>query len=127
MWGCEGYDEVTIRHNSAAPARFLEEARPALLSYAESSTSRLIEGVQAAKAAVVAKDNDEAIDFLVGRSFSKKRALDIIEAVRTEEGREPRSAWDFANGITAVARTIPNADDRLTIELEAGKILDKVG
>jgi len=37
-----------------------------------------------------------------------------------------RSAWDMAQGITAVARRIPNTDDRLDMEIVAGRILTKV-
>lgn len=54
------------------------------------------------------------------------RALEIMEAVEREEGRPARSAWDMAQGITAVARRIPNTDDRLDMEIVAGRILTKV-
>jgi hypothetical protein len=37
-----------------------------------------------------------------------------------------RSAWDFAQGITAFARDEINQDTRLDMELEAKHILDKV-
>lgn len=42
------------------------------------------------------------------------------------EDRPPRSAWDFAQAITAHARSIGNTDDRLAQEIEAKRILDAV-
>ena len=54
----------------------------------------------------VAKDDDERKQFLTADAlgFSMKRALEIIETHEREEGRKPETAWDFVNGITAVAR-----------------------
>lgn len=126
LWGCERFEELSLRHSKYAPDRFLEEARPALQTYAEGSTKRLIDGVERAKAAKLVQQDDEAVEFLMNRSFSRKRALDVLEAVEREEGTKARTAWDFAQGITAVARNIPNTDDRVGLEMEARKILDKV-
>lgn len=126
LWGVEGFEEITMRHSRYAPARFLEEARPALEQFANGSTAKLIEGVQKAKAAKLADDQDEAIAFLQARDFSRKRALEILEIGEREEGAPPRSAWDFAQAITAFARNTPNTDDRFQIETVAGRILDKV-
>ena len=96
-------------------------------SACESSTARLIEGVQAAKAAQVAKDHDEAIDFLVGRSFSKKWRSTSSRPSAPRKAASPVQPGTSRTGITALACTYPDdADDRLTIQLEAGKILDKV-
>lgn len=126
MWGVENFQELTMRHSKYAPARFIEEARPALASFAEGSELRLRDAVEKAKEAVVAREKDEALEFLSARGFSRKRAVDIFETHEREEGRPIRSAWDAAQGITAFARSIPNNDDRLTVELEARKVLDKV-
>lgn len=126
MWGVEGFEEMTIRHTRFAPQRFMEMARPALNSFANGSSLKLQEGVQKAKAAKVAKDDDSAIEFLQSRKFSKAKALEIMAAVEEEEGRKARSAWDMAQGITALARSIPYNDERVTLETEARRILDKV-
>lgn len=126
MWGVEGFEEISLRHSKYAPARFVEEARPALLSFAEGSVKKLVEGVEKAKAAKVAETQDDAIAWLQNRGFTKKRVTDVLEAVEREEKRPARTIWDMAQGITAVARTIPNNDDRVGFELEARRILDKV-
>lgn len=126
LWGVEGFQEISIRHSKHAPARFIEEARPALESFANGSEKKLIDGVNKAKEAKVAEDQDEALAFLRGRDFSKKRATDILEAVEREEGHPARSIWDMVNGITAVARNEPNNDTRIEMEMVAGRLLDKV-
>lgn len=126
MWGVEGFEEITMRHSKLAPSRFIEQARPALKSFADGSVSKLIEGVEKAKAAKLASDKDEALEFLAGRGFSRKRSLEIFETVEREEGREPRTAWDFAQGITAAARNTANTDTRVEMENQARRILDKV-
>lgn len=125
MWGVEGFEEISMRHSKYAPSRFMEEARPALQSFAEGSVQKLRDGVDKAKAAKVASDRDGALEFLAGRNFSRKRAEAIIEAVEKEENRPATTAWDFAQGITAVARDIPFADERVAFEREAQRILDR--
>lgn len=126
LWGVERFEELTMRHSKYAPSRFVEEARPALEQLANGSTKSLIEGVQAAKQAIVAKDEDNLIEFLNNRGFARKQAVEISEIHEREEGFKPRSAWDVANGITAFARSIENQDERVAVEIQARKILDKV-
>lgn len=126
LWGVEGFEELTMRHSKYAPSRFIEQARPALESFANGSTGKLIEGVKKAKAARLASNDEEALDFLAGRGFSRKMAAAVIEAAEVDEAHPPRSAWDFAQGITRVARDLPNNDTRIELEGEARKLLDKV-
>lgn len=126
MWGVEQFEEISIRHTRLAPERFVTQAEPALLSFANGATQRLIDGVQKAKEAKVASDDDEMLDFLRKRSMSQKTAKAVMEAVEKEEGVKARTIWDVAQGITAVARNIPNNDTRVEMEMEARKLLDKV-
>lgn len=126
MWGVEHFEEMTLRHSKNAPGRFIEQARPALRSFAEGSARTLIEGVAKAKAARVASDQDEAVAFLAARKFSKRRIAEVLESVEREEGHPARTAWDMAQGLTAVARALPNNDDRVDMESVASAILDKV-
>lgn len=126
LWGVEGVEEVIIRHTLKAPDRWLHEMMPALVEYSKQSGSKLVEGVQTAKEAKVAKDDEEAIAFLRNRKFSAPRTKAILDLVEKEEGHPARSVWDMAQGITAYARGQHNVDDRLEIELQARTILDKV-
>lgn len=125
LWGVEGFEEIVIRHTSMAPDRWLQQARPALDSFANGSDSKLIAGVERVKAVKLADDDAAALDFLKSRTFSAAQAKRILETHEAEELKPARTAWDFAQGITAMARSIPNTDDRLQVEQEAKRILDE--
>lgn len=126
LWGVENFEEITIRHTRMAPDRWLQQARPALQRFANGSTERLIAGVEAAKSTKVAKDDEAAIEFLTQRKFSAAKASAILDAGEKVDGHRARNVWDIANAITAHARDIPNTDDRISQELVAKAILDKV-
>lgn len=126
LWGVEGFTELTFNHTAGAPDRFALEAAPALVSYAEGSTVKLIEGVKAAKAAIVSTDDDERKEFLARFGFSVKQAEALIKTAIAEDGRPQESVWDHAQAITAHARLKEHADARVDLEKKAGKMLDKV-
>lgn len=126
LWGVEQFKEITFKHAKSAPERFLTEAEPALLNFAEASTTRLIEGVKAAKAAIVARTDEDRLDFLDKWGFSVRRAKEVIDTVLIEEQTMPESIWDFAQGVSAVARVEANQDQRIKLETIAGRMLDKV-
>jgi hypothetical protein len=126
LWGCEGFEEITLRHSALAPDRWLHQAMPALKSFASGSERKLIQAVQAAKSAELATTQDEALAYLRSMEFSARDAAAIWERHDREEEQPMRSVWDFAQGITAFARDAINTDDRLATELKAKKILDKV-
>jgi Domain of unknown function (DUF932) len=127
LWGVEGFEEISIRHTKYAGTRWAMEAEPALNSYANGDAKRLMDGVKKAKDAIVAKDDEAALDFLRGLDgFSKVRAEKVIQHIEVEEGTKARTAWDFAQGITALARSTSHQDERFKIELQAKRILDRV-
>lgn len=126
LWGVEGFREFTFKHSSGAPARFAREIMPALESFSNQGTGRLVAGVTAAKAAIVARTDEERSEFLGRQGFSKPQAKEIIARVLGEEQKAPESVWDFVQGITAVARGEGHQDERIDLEKRAGKLLDKV-
>lgn len=127
LWGVENFQEMKIRHTKFASDRFAAEATPALESFCEGSSSDLVAGVEKAKAAIVAHDNDSMLAFLNKRAgLSRKQATAAIARHVEEENKEPRSVWDMAQAITAIARDVPNQDTRVGLEKTAGAILDKV-
>jgi hypothetical protein len=126
LWGVEEFEEIKINHTRLAPDRWLQQAQPALRAYADGSAKKLVAGVQAAKAAKVADDHEQAVAFLTARTFSMAKAKAILEQGEKEEGRPARNVWDMAQAITAHARNVLNTDDRLEQEKVAKAILDKV-
>ena len=127
LWGVENFQELKIRHSKFASDRFAYEAQPALESFAQGSTQTFLEGVENAKAAKVAQDDDARLDFLTKRAgLSARMGRSAIARHVKEEGRPAESVWDMSQAITAVARDISHQDSRLLLEKKAGEILDKV-
>jgi hypothetical protein len=125
LWGVEGFDTMKINHTRFAPDRFARDAEPALKRYALSEPNKLIAGITAAKEAKVARDDDDRMAFLKTLDFSKVQSRKILDTVEREEGHPATSAWDFCQGITAVARTIEHQDRRLDLERIGAKVMDK--
>ena len=125
LWGVEDFEEISIRHSKYAASRFAHEAAPALLNFAESSPAPFINGIKAARERIVARNDEDRIDFLRRRGFSKAETGKIIDAVLSEEGHPPESIFDFVQGITAVARSKTHQDARLDMEAKAKKLMDR--
>lgn len=125
VWGASGYQEIKVRHTSGAPDRFMEEIKPALLTYADSSQSTIVDAVKAAKAKRAGSNSDEVAEFLAKR-FGK-RAVQPLQAVHElEEGRPIESMWDVINAATARARSIGWQDERVAMERQAGELMAMV-
>lgn len=125
IWGQQDKQSMTIRHSKNAPQRFASEVGPALVEYSNQSELGILVDINKAREAIVATTDDDRVEFLGKNGFSAKQAKKIIDTVIQEEDTKPRSVWDFVQGITAVARTIRNTDDRLDLERAAGKLMDK--
>lgn len=126
LWGVEGFSETVFRHTAGAPARFDKEAGPALLSFAEGATDKLVAGVKAAKRQLLATTPEDRTDLYAKLGISKSKGEEITLNHLSEEGRPPESVWDFAQALTAFARSLARQDDRLKLEATAGKLLDRV-
>lgn len=126
LWGVEGYQEIALRHSKNAPMRFAGEVAPALESFAEGSTTKLLAGIATARAEIVARTDEERESWLDRQGFTKPQTKAIVASVLREEGKAPESVWDFVQGITATARSIPHQDTRIDFEKRAGRMLDKV-
>ncbi|MEM8773173.1 MAG: DUF932 domain-containing protein [Pseudomonadota bacterium] len=124
LWGVEDFQEISIRHSKYAANRFAHEAAPALANFADSSPQPFIQGIRSAHERIVARSDEDRTDFLRKRGFSKAETGKIVETVLAEEGRPPESVFDFVQGITAVARSKPQQDARLTMETRAKKLLE---
>ncbi|MFJ5932235.1 DUF932 domain-containing protein [Sphingomonas sp. NPDC092331] len=122
LWGVENFEEISIRHSKFAANRFAYEAAPALETFAESSARSFVEGINSARARIVARNDEDRESFLRKNGFSKSDTVRIIRQVLDEEGHPPTSLFDFVQGITAHARSKPNQDVRLDIEGKARKL-----
>jgi hypothetical protein len=128
IWGQSQVREVRIRHTGGAPERFAYEGQRYLARYAEESTATLVEGIKTAQNAVIPvnKGKDETVqDWLQARGFTKTQAKASVDAAQMEQGGA-RTVWDVVNGITAYARTLAHADERVALETRAGKLMEAV-
>lgn len=118
VWGAQDVKEFRIRHTSGAPDKWLEEVQPALISYAESSASNIIDAIASAKA----RRLDDIDDFLLTR-FNGGMAKGIKLAFDADEQRPIETVWDVVTGMTAYARGVAWQDDRVVLERLAGDLL----
>lgn len=122
VWGAQGYQEIRIRHTSSAPFRWIEEVAPAIEAYSKSSTNGITSLIAEAKAKPLGT-NDAVFEFLAKR-FNKSQASAIQGAHLVDEDRPIETLWDAVTGITAYARSIQHQDTRVSLEREAGKVLN---
>lgn len=118
VWGAQEFKQLTIRHTKGAPDRWIEEMRPAIESYTNSSTVSVVKAIEDARA----KRVDNLDDFLANR-YSAKMATAIKAAHEADEHRPMETVWDVVTGVTAYARSIPNQDARVALERDAGKLM----
>jgi len=125
IWGMEDFQEISIRHSKFAAHRFAHQAEPALTHYANSSPAHFVDGIETARARIVARTDDDRTTFLRNRGFSRSDTQQIIDTVLNEEGHPATSLYDFVNGITAVARSKSHQDGRLEFEGKARGLLKR--
>jgi hypothetical protein len=121
VWGASGYQEVKIRHTSAAPDRFMEELQPALITYARSSGDGIVKAVTAAQAARLDK-----VDEWLATRFGKRMVAPLQAVHMLEEERPIETVWDAVTAATAHARASKWQDQRVDLERQAGDLLTLV-
>lgn len=115
VWGAREVKEIQIKHTKNAPDRFAREVRPMLRRYAESSVVDIESRLERAAEIRVGTTDAEVLSWLQAHDFTKKEGEKVIETAKAEEGAA-RTIWEVVNGGTALARSIPHADQRLTME-----------
>ncbi len=127
IWGATEVSELKIRHTGGAPERFAYEGQKYLAQYAEESTYKTVAAIEKAQEYEIPKadEKDGVQKWLRERGFTDALAKSAVNAAIAEEG-QARSLWDIVNGITAHARTIPQTDVRVSIEQQAGRLLNLV-
>lgn len=118
VWGAEQYKEVKIRHTSGAPDRWLDEIMPVIAQYSQDSTELVAKQLVAAQNAKI-----PYMGKFLSERFTKSQINGFEKAFEQDEKRPMETIWDVVTGMTAYARGLTNADNRVDIEREAGKIL----
>lgn len=123
VWGATEAKTITIRHSAGAPARFLEQVKPALATYANASAKTIVDAVTTAQAKAIGSDQDEVNEWLANR-FGKGMASQLQTIHALEEGRPIETLWDATTAVTAQARGIGYQDERVELERAGGALLD---
>lgn len=121
VWGPREYREFRIRHTSGAPLRWVDEVTPALEAYAHSATTSITEAIEKAQKARLEGDG---LDEFLARRFNRNQLSAIKAAHVADESRPIETLYDVVQGVTAYARGIRHQDERVSLEREAGKVLD---
>lgn len=122
VWGAREFKEVRIRHTAGGPDRFAEQITPTLRAISNSSVAPIVDTIQAAKAERVENLNK----FLQKRNFAQAMTAKVNDAHKADEGRPVETVWDVVTGLTAYARQLTHQDERVSLEREAGKLLELV-
>ena len=126
IWGVRGVKELRIPHRGNADSRAFRELEVELKIYAEAGEGEEVQKVLAAKKFVLGKPKDEVLDLVFVKLglVTKKVAEQALQIAETREDSygDPYTAWAVGNGVTQIARDLPNADARVGLEQAAGKI-----
>jgi len=125
IWGAQDIKEIRIKHTGGAPERFIDEAGPTLMRYAEEATDTLTAQIRRAKRMELEefKVPGNTIEWLRKRGFTKEVATEAVGIAVQEEGKA-RSLWDIVQGVTAYARSIPYTNQRVLLEEKGGELMN---
>lgn len=125
IWGQKDFKELTIRHTSGGPHRFVASAVPQLQAYAQSSALGMAETIRKAKASEVGKDRESVLSWMKARGFTMPVARKAYDAAEKDpRGYNPRSVWGLVQGATDVAHDVGFTDARTELEAKAGSLLE---
>jgi len=128
VWGASGVTELKIPHIGNADSRAFDRLSVELTKYADGSAADDERKVAAAMKCELGGTKDEVLDRVFGLrlpGLGRKVALESYELAEQREDwyGNPRSAWGFTGAVTEIARDLPNAADRASLERAAGKIM----
>jgi hypothetical protein len=123
IWGPQNFREISIRHTSGAPRRFMRQAVPMLHEYANAGTAETVQTVRAARAKEIGKDKASVVAWLRARKFTAIEATEAYENAE-KESLNPRSIWGVVQGLTEGAHAIKHTNDRIALERRAGALLN---
>lgn len=129
VWGARGVKELRITHRGDADERAFRELRGKLVEYADASVSEDEARITRAKQFSLGKDKAAVLDAVFGLRIPALSRVRIGEAFDLAEQHEnahgaSTTAWGLASGLTRLSQTLPYADDRVTLDRAAGRVLE---
>jgi hypothetical protein len=125
VWGATGVQELRIPHIGSADAKAFSRLTVELKKYSDSSASETEAKIQSMRRMELGATKDEVLDAVFNLGTTRKTANLAFDIAEQHEDRygSPRSVWGFTGGLTEVARDMKNADERVALERQAGKIM----
>lgn len=128
VWGASGVSELRIPHIGNADDRAFGRLSVELTKYADSSAADDEQKVASAMRMTLGGTKDEVLDRVFGLRLPGLGRKVSGDAYALAEKREdwygnPRSIWGFTGAVTEIARDYANADERVSLERAAGKLL----
>jgi len=126
VWGAQGVTELRIPHKGSADDKAFAGIALEVKKYAEASAIEDERKVTAMKTRILGASKDDVLDAVFNLGVSRKTAQIAYAIAEKSEDRygNPNSVWGFTGGLTEVARDLPNADERVKLERQAGKIME---
>lgn len=127
-WSTKTLAEVAIRHTGEARAMFTQAMRT--VSDKVQQSAHVDENrIARAKQFELGESKEEIVSLVFGKQLglSKRECEDaysLAERHEDEHGRNPRSAWGYAAGITRLSQGQPYQDARDRIDRAAGRTLE---
>lgn len=125
VWGASGVQELRIPHIGSADSRAFAKMTVELRKYADSSAADEETKIESMRRMELGASKDEVLDAVFNLGLTRKVAVQAYDIAVEHEDRygSPRSVWGFTGGLTEVARDKQNADERVLLERQAGKIM----
>ena len=115
---------IKIRHSSSAPDRIRWEGKAMLRDFANASPAQIETRLKRAQEIRINRDENPN-EWIRKQGFTKAMSDRIFKRALDEQGK-CETAWDAIQGLTAMARDVPNTDHRVRIETDAGLLFDRI-
>jgi hypothetical protein len=128
LWGVEQINSLTIRHTKNARHKYLNEFDGALDNALRADCIDFVQAIRNAKTYTIAKSDEDAVKFLRrpdGANLTAGQAKEAVKLCLVEEGYPMRTIYDAVQGVTALARQIPDQSKRMEIDAAGAKLLKK--
>jgi hypothetical protein len=128
VWGARDVNKVIIRHTEGGPARFDNQAAPALLEYCNRRANDDLDAIKRAQSRLIPiEDKKLTVDDLIkftskAAKFTRSELSSAMDFAKSEEG-DCRTVWQLVQGLTAYSRGFDFVDARIDLETRAGKLL----
>jgi len=128
VWGASGISELRIPHIGTADARAFDRLSVELTRYADSSAADDELKVASMQRMALGGTKEEVLDRvfslrLPGLGRKVADAAYTLAETHSEWYGDPKSVWGLTGGVTELARDMANADDRVSLERAAGKLM----